>query len=118
MAWRNESFRGYADYMETHDYRDGIARLLELADRARLALKGEILYAKSCGAGGQGTCAESFALHQLRIGNIEVAQDLLRFLDAQLVALRLRDHDGLLAMTEALAARIRRNLEDEVAGHE
>ena len=36
-AWRNESFRGYADYMETRDYRDGIARLLELAGRGRTA---------------------------------------------------------------------------------
>ena len=27
-AWRNESFRGYADYMETKEFRDGIARLL------------------------------------------------------------------------------------------
>ena len=86
--------------------------------RARLARKGEILYAKSCGAGGQGTCAESFALHQLRIGNVEVVRDLLRFLDAQLAALRVRDHDGLLAMTEGLAARIRRNLGDEAADHE
>ena len=30
-AWRNESFRGYADYMETQKFRDGIARLLDLA---------------------------------------------------------------------------------------
>ena len=28
-AWRNESFRGYADYMETKEFGDGIARLLE-----------------------------------------------------------------------------------------
>lgn len=36
MAWRNESFRGYADYMETQKFRDGIARLLDLATgRAR-----------------------------------------------------------------------------------
>jgi len=31
MAWRNESFRGYADYMETQKFRDGIARLVDLA---------------------------------------------------------------------------------------
>ncbi|MEP6822582.1 MAG: DUF488 domain-containing protein [Chthoniobacterales bacterium] len=30
-AWRNLSFRGYADHMETEEFRDGIARLLELA---------------------------------------------------------------------------------------
>jgi len=31
-AWRNESFRGYADYMETEDFRNGIARLIDLAN--------------------------------------------------------------------------------------
>jgi len=33
-AWRNESFRGYADHMETDEFRNGIDRLLELAKRA------------------------------------------------------------------------------------
>jgi len=33
-AWRNEMFRGYADYMETEDFRNGIARLVDLADQS------------------------------------------------------------------------------------
>jgi uncharacterized protein (DUF488 family) len=33
-AWRNESFRGYADYMETEDFRKGIARLIDLAEES------------------------------------------------------------------------------------
>jgi|SRR5262245_40182241 len=33
-AWRNESFRGYADYMETEEFREGIKRLLHLAAKA------------------------------------------------------------------------------------
>ena len=37
-AWRNESFRGYADYMETEGFGDGIGRLLELAQRRRTAI--------------------------------------------------------------------------------
>jgi uncharacterized protein (DUF488 family) len=32
-AWRNESFRGYADYMETQEFREGIARLVDLAEK-------------------------------------------------------------------------------------
>src|SRR5689334_3116548 len=28
IAWRNESLRGYADYMETDKFREGIERLL------------------------------------------------------------------------------------------
>ncbi|HEY4272363.1 MAG TPA: DUF488 domain-containing protein [Candidatus Udaeobacter sp.] len=31
MAWRNASFRGYADYMETETFRKGVERLLDLA---------------------------------------------------------------------------------------
>jgi uncharacterized protein (DUF488 family) len=38
MAWRNESFRGYADYMETEAFRDGIGRLLEVARERRTAV--------------------------------------------------------------------------------
>lgn len=38
MAWRNESFRGYADYMETEDFVAGISRLLDLAAANRLAI--------------------------------------------------------------------------------
>jgi uncharacterized protein (DUF488 family) len=37
-VWRNESFRGYADYMETEGFRAGIKRLLELARRRRTAV--------------------------------------------------------------------------------
>ena len=31
MAWRNKMFRGYADYMETAEFRYGVARLLDVA---------------------------------------------------------------------------------------
>jgi uncharacterized protein (DUF488 family) len=33
-AWRNESFRGYADYMETQEFRNGITRLVDLAQES------------------------------------------------------------------------------------
>jgi uncharacterized protein (DUF488 family) len=33
-AWRNASFRGYADYMETEEFRTGIQQLLDLAMQA------------------------------------------------------------------------------------
>jgi uncharacterized protein (DUF488 family) len=38
MAWRNESFRGYADYMETEGFQIGIAKLLKLAAQKRTAI--------------------------------------------------------------------------------
>ncbi|PWT80482.1 MAG: hypothetical protein C5B58_11465 [Acidobacteria bacterium] len=34
VAWRNKSFRGYADYMETDEFHNGVERLLDLATRA------------------------------------------------------------------------------------
>jgi uncharacterized protein (DUF488 family) len=37
-GWRNASFRGYADYMATEEFRQGIARLLELASERRSAI--------------------------------------------------------------------------------
>ena len=37
-AWRSDSFRGYADYMETDAFRAAIDRLLALAARKRTAL--------------------------------------------------------------------------------
>ena len=38
VAWRNESFRGYADYMETEAFRAGIDRLIEIAGASRTAI--------------------------------------------------------------------------------
>ena len=38
LLWRNASFRGYADYMETKPFRDGIDRLLHIARTGRTAI--------------------------------------------------------------------------------
>ena len=38
LAWRNESFRGYADYMETEEFGAGIERLLGLATKSRVSI--------------------------------------------------------------------------------
>jgi uncharacterized protein (DUF488 family) len=38
VVWRNKSFRGYADYMETADFRSGIERLLAIAGKHRVAI--------------------------------------------------------------------------------
>jgi uncharacterized protein (DUF488 family) len=37
-AWRNEAFRGYADYMQTNAFADGIKRLLEIVRQRRVAM--------------------------------------------------------------------------------
>jgi uncharacterized protein (DUF488 family) len=38
VAWRNASFRGYADYMETPPFRAGIERLLAIASAGRTSI--------------------------------------------------------------------------------
>jgi uncharacterized protein (DUF488 family) len=37
-VWRNKAFRGYADYMETAEFREGITDLIELARFRRTAI--------------------------------------------------------------------------------
>jgi uncharacterized protein (DUF488 family) len=37
-GWRNESFRGYADYMQTEPFARGLERLIELAAERRTAI--------------------------------------------------------------------------------
>ena len=37
-GWRNSSFRGYADYMQTAEFARAIERLLKLVERDRIAL--------------------------------------------------------------------------------
>ena len=36
-VWRNAAFRGYADYMDTEDFKIGIAELIQLADEKKVA---------------------------------------------------------------------------------
>ena len=38
MGWRNASFRGFADYMQTPDFEAGLQRLIKLAKQKRSAL--------------------------------------------------------------------------------
>lgn len=38
MGWRNVSFRGYADYMQTPEFAENLAGLIEQANRERIAL--------------------------------------------------------------------------------
>src|SRR5271169_2753126 len=38
MGWRNSSFRGFADYMQTSDFEVGLHRLMKLAGQKRSAI--------------------------------------------------------------------------------
>jgi len=63
-CWRNASFRGFADYMETPEFDSGIGRLLKLAARKTVAIMcAEALYWR---------CHRSMIADYLRAGGVEV----------------------------------------------
>lgn len=64
-AWRNASFRGYADYMETEEFRKAIERLLDLANEAGPA-------AIMCAEAVWWRCHRSLISDYLKAGGIEV----------------------------------------------
>jgi len=65
MTWRNESFRGYADYMETNEFRAGIDRLLNIAATQRPALM--------CSEAVWWRCHRSLISDYLKVKGIEVS---------------------------------------------
>jgi uncharacterized protein (DUF488 family) len=38
MGWRNSSFRGFADYMQTPEFQTGIQKLIQAAHREQVAI--------------------------------------------------------------------------------
>ena len=64
MSWRNESFRGYADYMETHGFELGMSKLLDLAAQRRTAIM--------CAESLWWRCHRSLISDYLKVKGIEV----------------------------------------------
>ena len=64
-AWRNQMFRGYADYMETEDFRKGIDRLIDLAEKTGPT-------AIMCAEAVWWRCHRSLISDYLKAGGIEV----------------------------------------------
>src|SRR5262249_21721642 len=64
LAWRNESFRGYADYMETTEFREGIRRLREIAGQGATAIM--------CSEAVWWRCHRSLISDYLKVKGVEV----------------------------------------------
>lgn len=64
IVWRNESFRGYADYMETSEFRQGVERLLDLGGKQRTAIM--------CSEAVWWRCHRSLISDYLKVKGIEV----------------------------------------------
>ena len=63
-GWRNDSFRGYADYMETADFDHGITRLLEAAKSKATAIM--------CAERSWRSCHRGLIADHLKASGIEV----------------------------------------------
>ena len=70
IAWRNASFRGYADYMSTAQFAQGLLQLLEVSNKAPTAIM--------CSEAVWWRCHRSMIADALRARGIEV----LHILDA------------------------------------
>jgi uncharacterized protein (DUF488 family) len=71
IAWRNASFRGYADYMESAEFAGGLRELLEFCARQRTTLM--------CAEALWWRCHRALIADVLRVRGIEV----VHILDAQ-----------------------------------
>jgi uncharacterized protein (DUF488 family) len=67
-GWRNKSFRGYADYMQTLEFADNLEELLRLASRDRIAVM--------CAEAVPWRCHRSLIADALLVRGIEV-EDIL-----------------------------------------
>jgi len=63
-AWRNASFRGYADYMQTVEFDDNLSRCIALARRERVVLM--------CAEAVPWRCHRSLIGDALLVRNVEV----------------------------------------------
>jgi uncharacterized protein (DUF488 family) len=66
MGWRNVSFRGYADYMQTPEFAETLATLIEQATREQLALM--------CAEAVPWRCHRSLIADALVVRGIRVAE--------------------------------------------
>jgi uncharacterized protein (DUF488 family) len=64
VAWRNENFRGYADHMETDEFRRGLDKLRQIAMQRRTAMM--------CAEAVWWKCHRSLVADLLKVQGVEV----------------------------------------------
>jgi uncharacterized protein (DUF488 family) len=67
MGWRNASFRGYADYMQTAEFAQNLASLMKVAKRERVALMCAEAVPWRC---HRSLIADALVVHGLRVEEI------------------------------------------------
>ena len=63
-AWKNASFRGFADYMQTREFSEALRQLIELGKRNRIAIM--------CAEGNPFRCHRSLVADALTIRKVRV----------------------------------------------
>jgi uncharacterized protein (DUF488 family) len=66
MGWHNASFRGYADYMQTEEFREHLDALIRLAEQERIAIM--------CAEAVPWRCHRSLIADTLLVRGIEVRE--------------------------------------------
>lgn len=67
-GWRNKSFRGYADYMQTEEFQEGLQTLIDMSRRKRVAIM--------CAEAVPWRCHRSLVADALGVHGVPVAEIL------------------------------------------
>jgi hypothetical protein len=70
MGWRNTSFRGYADYMQTPEFGQGLEELIRLAKQDRVAMMCAEAVPWRC---HRSPIADALMVHRIRVEDIMIA---------------------------------------------
>ena len=102
MGWRNASFRGFADYMQTSDFEAGLHRLMKLARQKRSAIM--------CAEAVPWRCHRSLIADALTVRGIHV-DDIMSMKRSQVHSLiafaRVRGHRITYPVGDGSSGRIR-----------
>src|SRR6202049_3593636 len=103
MGWRNASFRGFADYMQTSDFEAGLHRLMKLARQKRSAIM--------CAEAVSWRCHRSLIADALTVRGIRV-DDIMTMKRSQVHSLtpfaRVRGHRVTYPLGDRGDGRIKR----------
>ena len=111
MGWRNASFRGFADYMQTSDFAVGLHRLMKLAGQKRSAVM--------CAEAVPWRCHRSLISDALTVRGIRV-DDIMSMKRSQLHSLipfaRVQGHRITYPVEESRRRRVKRQSGSSVVG--
>jgi uncharacterized protein (DUF488 family) len=111
MGWRNTSFRGFADYMQTPDFEAGLDRLMKLARQKRSAIM--------CAEAVPWRCHRSLIADALTVRGIRV-DDIMSMKRSQVHSLiafaRVRGHRITYPVGDRGGGRVKRQSGSSLVG--